>query len=142
MLRAPPRTLAGKEIFELLNGEIRREQFTKAVKVKTKPKGAPWWPNGLGLQAFNCWGPGSIPGLETDSTSQAAQENKKQKQNKTHTTGCLQILQKLYNFCLSNSRKRLMVMYEMIQLAWCQFFKKLLTTLQTEKYTNSKNLSE
>lgn len=35
-----------------------------------------------------------------------------------------------------------MVMYEMIQLAWCQFFKKLLTTLQTEKYTNSKNLSQ
>ena len=36
-----------------------------------------------------------------------------------------------------------MVMYVMIQLAWCQFLKKLLlTTLQTEKYTNSKNLSQ
>lgn len=119
----------------------------KAVKVKTKPKGAPWWPNGLELQAFNCWGPGSIPGPETE-IPQAKQlrktKKKTQKQNKTktHAPGCLQILQKLYNCCLSNSRKRLMVMYVMIQLAWCQFLKKLLTTLQTEKYTNSKNLSQ
>lgn len=53
----------------------------KAVKVKTKPKGAPWWPNGLGLQAFNCWGPGSIPGLETE-IPQAKQLRKKKKKTK------------------------------------------------------------
>lgn len=116
----------------------------KTVKVKTKPKGAPWWPNGLGLQAFNSWGPGSIPGPETEIPQAKQLRNTKKNENKTtHAPGCLQILQKLYNCCLSNSRKRLMVMYVMIQLAWCQFLKKLLlTTLQTEKYTNSKNLSQ
>lgn len=95
----------------------------KAVKVKTKPKGAPWWPNGLGLQAFNSWGPGSIPGPETEILQAKQLRKTKKNENKTtHAPGCLQILQKL---------------------AECQFLKKLLlTTLQTEKYTNSKNLSQ
>mgnify|MGYP006996698441 CR=1 FL=1 len=76
--------LAGKETFELLNGEIRREQFTKAVKVKTKPKGAPWWPNGLGLQAFNCWGLGSI--LVWKQILQANQLRKTKNKNKIKHT--------------------------------------------------------
>lgn len=84
MLRAPPRTLAGKEIFELLSGEIRREQFTKAVKVKTKPKGAPWWPNGLGLQALTAGA--RVPSLVWKQIPQAKQLRKTKNRNKTKYT--------------------------------------------------------
>lgn len=57
----------------------------KTVKVKTKPKGAPWWPNGLGPQAFNSWGPGSIPGPETETPQAKQLRNTKKMKTKQHT---------------------------------------------------------
>ena len=37
MPQEPHQTPAGKEMFELLNGETRREVFMMGVKVKTEP---------------------------------------------------------------------------------------------------------
>lgn len=70
---------------------------------------------GWGLQAFNCWD--WVPSLVWKQIPQAKQlqENKKTETKTKHTPqDAFKFYKNYYNFCLSNSRKRLMVMYEMI----------------------------